>query len=78
LKLNKPSWYRGYSWKCHVADSSQITAEVQKLFDVTSPAEEGDIKVQNLCDDNEDDNLERVIEECFACEAEKRSIMLQM
>ena len=51
---------------------------MQKLLDVTSPAEDGYTKVQNIWVDNEDDNLERATEECFPCEEKKRSTMLQM
>jgi hypothetical protein len=47
---------------------------VQKLLDVTSPAEDGYTKVQNIWVDNEDDNLERATEECFPCEEKKEAL----
>ena len=57
---------RGHFQKCYVAKTSQITEEVQMPLDVSLQAEDGERKVQNICDDNGGIYLEAATED-FLC-----------
>jgi len=58
LQLGNFACFQGHSRKCHVANTSQITEEVQMPLGVRSNAEDGEREVRNIYDDNGDVYLE--------------------
>jgi hypothetical protein len=67
-----PLAVEGHSKKCHFTNTSQIREEVQMPLDVSSQAEDGGRKVQNMCDDNGDVYLETATKESLFVRAKKK------
>jgi hypothetical protein len=56
----------------NVADTSQITEEVQMPLSVSSQAEDGERKVQNICDDNRDVYLQTATKDSLFVRAKEK------
>jgi hypothetical protein len=53
---------------------------LKKQLDLSSSEEDTDINDQNICDDNEEDDIETYCEKCFICEefGGRRRTLVQM
>jgi len=72
LQFSNFVFCQGHSLKCHVANTNQITDEVQMPLGVTPNAEDGEREVQNIYDDNGDVYLETATTESLFVRAKKK------